>query len=80
MAVPELARRNLAADFARRAPRPTCWLKVDGGDSTLGVFCRYLTTTLKSHCPSLDERHMLQIAESDSRDHAGLLAEALVFN
>ncbi|HEV8138959.1 MAG TPA: AAA family ATPase [Pyrinomonadaceae bacterium] len=70
---------TLAADFARRAPRPTCWLKVDAGDSTLGAFCRYLTTTLKSHCPSLDERHMLQIAESGSRDHAGLLAEALVF-
>jgi LuxR family maltose regulon positive regulatory protein len=69
---------TLAADFARRAPRPTCWLKVDAGDSTLGAFCRYLTTTLKSHCPSLDERHMLQIAESGSRDH-GLLAEALVF-
>lgn len=70
---------TLAADFARRAPRPTCWLKVDAGDSTLGVFCRYLTATLKSCCPSLDERHMLQIAESNSRDRAGLLAEALVF-
>jgi LuxR family maltose regulon positive regulatory protein len=69
----------LVADFARRAPRPTCWLKVDAGDADLGVFCRYLTATLKSQCPALDERHMLQITESHSRDRAGLLAEALVF-
>ena len=70
---------TLAADFARRAPRPTCWFKVDAGDSTLEVFCRYLTTTLKSHCPLIDERHMLQIAGSYSTDRAGLLAEAVVF-
>jgi len=43
------------------------------------VFCRYLTATLKSQCPALDERHIRQITESDSRDRAGLLAEALVF-
>jgi len=70
---------TLAADFARRAPRPTCWFKVDAGDADLAIFCRYLTATLKSHCPPLDERHMLQIAESDASDRAGLLAEALVF-
>jgi len=70
---------TLAADFARRAPRPTCWFKVDAADSDLGMFCRYLMATLKSRCPSLDERHMQQITESDSRDRSGLLAEALVF-
>jgi LuxR family transcriptional regulator, maltose regulon positive regulatory protein len=70
---------TVAADCARRAPRPTCWLKVDAADSELGMFCRYLTATLKSQCPSLDERHMLQITESGSRDRAGLFAEALVF-
>jgi LuxR family maltose regulon positive regulatory protein len=70
---------TLLADFARRAPRPTCWFKVDAGDAELGIFCRYLTATLKSHCSMLDERHMLQITESDSKDRAGLLAEALVF-
>jgi LuxR family maltose regulon positive regulatory protein len=69
----------LVADFARRAPRPTCWVKVDAGDADLGVFCRYLTATLKSHCAMLDERHMLRIAKSESPDRADLLAEALVF-
>lgn len=70
---------TLVADFTRRAPRPTCWLKVDAGDAELGVFCSYLTATLKSRCPTLDERHMMEITESGSRDRAGLLAEALVF-
>jgi len=70
---------TLVADFARRAPRPTCWVKIDAGDAELGVFCRYLMATLKSHCAILDERHMLRIAKSDSRDRADLLAEALVF-
>jgi LuxR family maltose regulon positive regulatory protein len=69
----------LVTDFARRAPRPTCWFKVDAGDAELEVFCRYLIATLKSRCSALDERHMLEITESDSRDRAGLLAEALVF-
>jgi LuxR family maltose regulon positive regulatory protein len=69
----------LVTDFARRAPRPTCWVKVDAGDAELEVFCRYLTATLKSHCVLLDQRHMLRIAKSASRDRADLLAEALVF-
>ena len=69
----------LVADFARRAPRPTCWFKVDAADAELGVFCSYLTATLKSGCPALDERHMLEITESAAKDRAGLLAEALVF-
>jgi len=70
---------TLVADFARRAPRPTSWVKVDAGDAELAMFCRYLTATLKSHCATVDERHMLRIAKSASNNRADLLAEALVF-
>jgi len=70
---------TLAADFARRAPRPTCWFKIHAADADLETFCRYLIATLKSHCPALDERHILQIIESSPAQRAELLAEALVF-
>jgi len=70
---------TLAADFARRAPRPTCWFKIHAADADLEVFCRYLTATLRSQCPSLDDRHLLQITESSAPERAELLAEALVF-
>lgn len=70
---------TLAADFARRAPRPTCWLKIHAADADLETFCRYLTATLKSHCPALDERHIVEVVESSSAQRAELSAEALVF-
>jgi len=70
---------TLCADFARRAIRPVRWYKVDASDAELSVFCRYLIATLKLQCPSFDERHMLQLTESDTANRVELLAEALVF-
>jgi len=72
-------KRTLAADFARRATRPVCWYKVDAADAELNVFCRYLIATLKLQCPTIDERHLLELVESKDTKRADLLAEAVVF-
>jgi LuxR family transcriptional regulator, maltose regulon positive regulatory protein len=68
----------LATDFARHAPRPVSWYKVDAADSDLRGFFEYLLASLRLQRPSIGE-HLLELAKAVKSDKAALLAEALVF-
>jgi LuxR family transcriptional regulator, maltose regulon positive regulatory protein len=70
---------TLSAEFARRATRPVCWYKVDAADADLDVFCRYLTSTLRSQRTTLDCDRLMGITESVESDRAEVLAEAFIF-
>jgi LuxR family maltose regulon positive regulatory protein len=70
---------TLAAEFARRATRPVCWYKVDAADAELGVFCRYLISTLRLQRLALDAERLIEITESVESDRAEVLAEAFVY-
>ena len=70
---------TLSAEFARRTTRPVCWYKVDAADAELGVFCRYLISTLRLQRPALDADRLMEITESVESDRAEVLAEAFVY-
>jgi len=70
---------TLSAEFARRATRPVCWYKVDAADAELGIFCKYLTSTLRLQRPTMDCDRLMEITESVESDRAEVLAEAFVY-
>lgn len=70
---------TLSAEFARRVTRPVCWYKVDAADAEIGVFCRYLISTLHLQRSTLDAERLMEITESGESDRAEMLAEAFVF-
>jgi LuxR family maltose regulon positive regulatory protein len=70
---------TLAADFARHSGRAVAWYKVDASDSDLRLFSQYLITAIRHQRPAIRAGQLLALCTVLDREHAELLAEALVF-